>query len=763
MGSEKYVLGIDGGTGGIRAGLFAVATGEPIAFADTPYDTSYPKPGHAEQSPSDWWNGLGASSRKVLRESGIDPRDVAGVCVDTTCCTVVALDADANALRPAILWMDMRASDQTKQVLATRDPALSVNGDGAGPVSAEWMIPKALWLAQCEPETFRDAAMICEYQDYVNVKLTGRYCGSANNVAVRWHFVDGRGPPTSLLKSLNIPELLEKWPKDIVGLGDVVGALTRDAATHLGLPAGVPVAQGGADAFVAMVGLGTIEPGQLALITGSSHLHLGVTDRRFHGRGIWGTYSCALVGGHDVVEGGQTSTGSVVNWFKTLCGGGDGFYDEVNAAAAEVPPGCEGLVVQEHLQGNRTPHTDPLSRGVVSGLTLRHGRAHVFSAILEGISFGTRLIFDAMEANGYKPSEVVVAGGATRSDLWLQIHADVANVPFKRTKCADAPALGAAILAAVCAGCYATVADAARAMVHMEGVVHPRPEVHAQYARAYAAYKATYPALRRVIHRQGSEAAFATSVDDDDDDADAATDETPVAKIAPSLLAADQGDLAGEVSRMIHDGADWLHVDIMDGHFVNNLTIGPPVVAHLRARARDAFLDCHLSCSNPGSLIDGLAAARASSVTFHIEAVGGGDGDGDATSEAAALAATIRARGMRAAVALKPSTPIETVFPLVDADAVDMVLCLTVEPGFGGQKFTASVCDKVRALRRRRPRLDIQVDGGLNEDTVVAAARAGANVVVAGSAVFGSDDPGRVIRGLRRAVVDARRTKPWLG
>ena len=97
MGSEKYVLGIDGGTGGIRAGLFAVATGEPIAFADTPYDTSYPKPGHAEQSPSDWWNGLGASSRKVLRESGIDPRDVAGVCVDTTCCTVVALDADANS------------------------------------------------------------------------------------------------------------------------------------------------------------------------------------------------------------------------------------------------------------------------------------------------------------------------------------------------------------------------------------------------------------------------------------------------------------------------------------------------------------------------------------------------------------------------------------------------------------------------------------------------------------------------------------------
>ena len=110
---------------------------------------------------------------------------------------------------------------------------------------------------------------------------------------------------------------------------------------------------------------------------------------------------------------------TVVNWFKTLCGGGDDFYDEVNAAAAQIPPGCEGLVMQEHLQGNRTPHTDPLSRGVVSGLTLRHGRAHVYRSILEGISFGTRLIFDAMRANGYLPESVVVAGGATRSIMAL--------------------------------------------------------------------------------------------------------------------------------------------------------------------------------------------------------------------------------------------------------------------------------------------------------------------------------------------------------
>ena len=112
---KKYVLGIDGGTGGIRAGLFEVMTGAPVGFADTPYDTHYPRPGWAEQAPRDWWAGLGSSVRKVMAETGVSPDEVAGICADTTCCTVVALDEAGDALCPCILWMDMRAAEQTKQ------------------------------------------------------------------------------------------------------------------------------------------------------------------------------------------------------------------------------------------------------------------------------------------------------------------------------------------------------------------------------------------------------------------------------------------------------------------------------------------------------------------------------------------------------------------------------------------------------------------------------------------------------------------------
>lgn len=208
-------------------------------------------------------------------------------------------------------------------------------------------------------------------------------------------------------------------------------------------------------------------------------------------------------------------------------------------------------------------------------------------------------------------------------------------------------------------------------------------------------------------------------------------------------------------------GTEYLHVDCMDGHFVPNLTIGPPVVKSLRKHT-PLFLDCHLMVSNPGQWVEELAAAGANGVTFHIECFCATPYDKDepgpyvgrqteAEMEGArALAKKIRSLGMKAGIALRPRTPVSAVKVLLDEGLIDMLLAMTVEPGFGGQKFMESVMDKVAEARKLYPELDIEVDGGISPKTVAKAVNAGANVLVAGSAIFGAEDAKEVVDTLRR-------------
>ncbi|MDP9138772.1 MAG: FGGY-family carbohydrate kinase, partial [Pseudomonadota bacterium] len=451
------VVGIDGGTESLRAFVFDLE-GRPLGSAATPYQTEFPQPAWAEQSPHDWWSAAGRSVKGALAKAGVAPSDVLALCADTTCCSVVALDRQGEPLRPAMIWMDVRSAAESAAVAATRDPFLRVNGNGAGPVSAEWMIPKALWMKTHQLDLFNRAAWIGEYQDYLNFRLTGRWVGALSNMAVRWHYQsDYGGRPSSLLKVLGLETLEQKWPHDVLAPGAGIAGLTAAAADHLGLQQGLPVVQGGSDAFIGMIGLGVTQPGEMALITGSSHLHLGIARQPVHKAGVWGTYMDAVYPGKAIIEGGQTSTGSVIAWFKRHFAPQTSF-EALNEEARLLPPGCEGLVALDHFQGNRTPHTDAQSRGALTGLTLKHTPAHVFRAIIESICLGTRLIIDNF-GDAFAARRIVVAGGATNSPLWLQIHADTIGAPLELTEVADAPALGCAILAAHGAGRFATIED----------------------------------------------------------------------------------------------------------------------------------------------------------------------------------------------------------------------------------------------------------------------------------------------------------------
>ncbi|KAL3836423.1 hypothetical protein ACJMK2_021856 [Sinanodonta woodiana] len=211
-------------------------------------------------------------------------------------------------------------------------------------------------------------------------------------------------------------------------------------------------------------------------------------------------------------------------------------------------------------------------------------------------------------------------------------------------------------------------------------------------------------------------------------------------KIGPSILNADLSNLASECQRMMDSGSDYLHLDVMDGQFVPNLTFGHPVVKCLRPKLPSVFFDMHMMVAAPEQWIGEMADAGADQYTFHIET----------TDDPARTIRKIKEAGMKAGIGIKPKTPVHVLVPFIDY--VDMVLIMTVEPGFGGQKFMADMMPKVQFLREHFPDIDIEVDGGVGPSTIQECAEAGANMFVSGSAVLNSDNPRVTIQALRNIV-----------
>lgn len=500
-------MGIDVGTSSVRVGIFDLK-GKPVMFSDEPYPLYAPFSGWAEQKPQDWWDCLSKASRRAINESGICPAEIIGMSLDATSCTVLLVDENINPIRPALMWMDVRASQQAKRITGTRDDALKYNGYGN--VSAEWMPCKALWLKENEPENYNMAAYVIECVDWLTYKLTGRLTASIDNVSARWYYNRPAGGwPVNFYNKIGLEDIIEKYPKDILDMGEQVGTLTKQAADDLGLIAGIPVGEGGADAYVGIIGLNVVEPGRMALITGSSHLHLGLSENEVHAPGMFGAYPDAIVPGLSMVEGGQVSTGSIINWFKTnYCGNiaetakqkGCSLYDILNEEAEKLPVGAEGLIVLDYFQGNRTPLTDSDIRGLIYGLSLKHTPAHIFRAIIEGICYGTEHILQTFEKAGFRPKELYISGGAVKSKFWLQTHANVSNLPIYVPEVSEAPALGSAILGAVAGGAYSNIRDAAKNMVHFSNKIEPDLGIYEQYKFYVRKYTELYPILKDWMH-----------------------------------------------------------------------------------------------------------------------------------------------------------------------------------------------------------------------------------------------------------------------
>lgn len=518
--NDAFLLGIDFGTESCRAALFDL-TGQPHGFAATPYHTDHPRPGWAEQHPDDWWAALGKSTRTLLASVGVSPSQIAGIGTDATTMTVVSLDATGRPLRPAIMWMDVRATEQAARASGSFSVVRRFNGDGAAPATAEWYPFKAAWIKENEPESYEATHRLVDATDWLTHRLTGLWTVNINSAALRMYYDrDNGGWPVDFYDHIGCGDVFDKLPTDVLDLGTPVGGLTNEAAQWLGLQPGTPVAQGPADAWAGQLGLGVVAPGRFALITGSSHVLTGQAAASVSGPGFFGAYPDGVIRGQYTAEAGQPSTGSVLKWFKEnfapdaareASARGVSVYDVLNERSAGIPPGSNGLIVADHFQGSRTPHTDSRARGGFLGLSLAHTPAHLYRAIQEGICFGTAANIRAAEDAGIPIDELVACGGFAKSRELIQMHADIAGKPITLTRVGDAVALGSAMVAAVGAGVYRDLSEAAVAMVHDVDQVTPRLDVHEQYQPYLDLYRSVYPRTSDLHHQLVDLAAASAS------------------------------------------------------------------------------------------------------------------------------------------------------------------------------------------------------------------------------------------------------------
>lgn len=506
---RKVYLGIDLGTGGCRAGIYD-DTGRPLAFHDVPLQSYYPRSGWVEQDVNEWWEALVGAVRGAMEKSGASADDVDGIGYDATSATLVALDRNLRPLRPAIMWADVRASDQAERAATIDHWARLYNGGGEDAPSAEWFLYKAVWVKEQEHQVWKDSRWLLDAPDWMGLKLTGEAVINITSAALKMHHNNDHGGfPSDFYESVGADGLMDKMPSRVAPLGERLGGLTAEVAAELGLRQGIPVAVGTIDAEAGMIGMDVMAPGKMALITGSSNPLLAQSATPIFAKGLVGAHTDALVPGQYTVEASQSATGSVMRWFLQMSAqdlldahknGGPSAWDVLNEASKDIPPGSEGLIVTEYFQGNRSPYSDAKVRGTFTGLDLHHRREHLYRAIQEATCYGLELNLRTLREHGLQPDSIIACGGALSSPPWMQMHADVTGVDIIITEVQDGPTLGSAMMGAVAAGRFADLHEAAAAMVHQAQVIAPDPERHQEYTFWVDQYAQIYPALREIQH-----------------------------------------------------------------------------------------------------------------------------------------------------------------------------------------------------------------------------------------------------------------------
>ncbi len=491
-------IGLDIGTSGTK-GIAIDPEGRVLASALAEYPLHSPKPNWAEQDPADWKRAAFDVLGRLATQ--IDAASVKAISLTGQMHGSVFLDRKHEVIRPALLWCDQRTAAECDEI-TTRIGAERLIDMVCNPALTGFTAPKILWLRKTESAHYARVEKVLLPKDYVRYVLSGEMATDVADASGTLLFdVAQRTWHAKLMNDLDIPESF--MPRAYEG-PEITGALTNDAAKLTGLRAGTPIVAGGGDQAAGGVGCGVVNEGVVSMSLGTSGVvfaYASEVSRDTHGRVH--TF-CHSVPGAWHVMGVMLSAGGSLRWFRdALCRPekavaaetGRDAYEYITDAAATIPIGAEGLTFLPYLTGERTPHKDPYAKGAFVGLSLRHTRAHMARAVLEGVTFGMRDSLEIMRGMGIPVGEIRASGGGARSPFWRQMFADVSGAPIVTLNVDEGPAFGAALLAMVAAGEHPSVQEACAATIRVTQRIDPDRASAEKYEDWYGVYRAMYPAL----------------------------------------------------------------------------------------------------------------------------------------------------------------------------------------------------------------------------------------------------------------------------
>jgi len=480
------VIGVDVGTTGVKT-IAISPEGEVIAKAEESYPLSTPKPGWSEQDPEDWWRATQATLEAVAA-AGVS--DVRGIGLSGQMHGLVCLDERDRVLRPAILWNDQRTGAECAEIEARigLERLIQLTGNRA---LTGFTAPKILWLRRHEPHVYSRISRILLPKDYVRLRLTGEHAIDVSDASGTLLFdVARRRWSEEVTDALEIPV---SWLPRALESSEVSGHTKQR----------VPVAAGAGDQAAGALGVGVDRPGPLSLVLGTSGVvfaalpaYAAEPQARVH-------VFCHAVPGAWHAMGVMLSAAGSMQWFRDTLAAGVPFAD-LDAQAAEWAPGSDGLFFLPYLAGERTPHADPDARGAFIGLSLRHDRAAMVRAVMEGVAYGLRDSLELLIALGVRAAAGRASGGGARSRLWLSIVASALGLPVEITAVEEGSAFGAALLGGVAGGVFADAHEAVKACVRVRDVIEPERRWQEAYADGYEGFRALYPALQPHFRAHGS-------------------------------------------------------------------------------------------------------------------------------------------------------------------------------------------------------------------------------------------------------------------